>query len=161
MQNDLIDSVTKILMKTIYDEINSAVLRKLCCHFFLDTIPADSLNIYFILLFSFSKCPLLLIKVDFDWNFALNKYSYIIYQGTDILLEIFSSSPHTRVFVARKLHEGASPRVILSDKHECWTARKNFWRYISAPRYIWKRIARNIFSLGQLYRKFSLGKISA
>jgi hypothetical protein len=55
----------------------------------------------------------------------------IIYQGTDILPEIFSSSPHTRVFVARKLHEGASPRVILSDKHECWTARKNFWRYIS------------------------------
>jgi hypothetical protein len=33
---------------------------------FFDTIPADSLNIYFILLFSFSKCPLLLIKVDFD-----------------------------------------------------------------------------------------------
>jgi hypothetical protein len=53
----------------------------------------------------------------------------IIYQGTDILPEIFSSSPDTRVFVARKLHEGASPRVILSDKHECWTARKNFWRY--------------------------------
>jgi hypothetical protein len=54
--------------------------------------------------------------------------SYIIYQGTDILPEIFSSSPHTRVFVlvARKLHEGVSPRVILSDKHECWTARKNF-----------------------------------
>jgi hypothetical protein len=35
MQNDLIDSVTKILMKTIYDEINSAVLRKLYCLFFL------------------------------------------------------------------------------------------------------------------------------
>jgi hypothetical protein len=35
-------------MKTIYDEINSAVLRKLYCHFF-DTIPAESLNIYFIL----------------------------------------------------------------------------------------------------------------
>jgi hypothetical protein len=32
-------------------------------------------KIYFILLFSFSKCPLFLIKVDFDWNFALNKYS--------------------------------------------------------------------------------------
>jgi hypothetical protein len=90
MQNDLIDSVTKILMKTIYDEINSAVLRKLYCLFFFTLhIPADSLNIYFILLFSFSKCPLLLIKVDFDWNFALNKYSYIIYQGTDILLEFF------------------------------------------------------------------------
>jgi hypothetical protein len=74
IQNDLIDSVTNILMKTIYDEINSAVLRKLYCLFFY-TIPADSLNIYFILLFSFSKCPLLLIKVDFDWNFALNKYS--------------------------------------------------------------------------------------
>jgi hypothetical protein len=39
---------------------------------FLDTIPADSLKIYFILLFSFSKCPLFLIKVDFDWDFALN-----------------------------------------------------------------------------------------
>jgi hypothetical protein len=89
------------------------------------------------------------------------KLSYIIYQGTDIMPKIFSSSPHTRVFVARKLHEGASPRVILSDKHECWTARKNFWRYISVPRYIRKRIARKNFSLGQLYPKFSLGKISA
>jgi hypothetical protein len=39
---------------------------------FFDTILADSLNIYSILLFSFSKCPLLLIKVDFDWDFALN-----------------------------------------------------------------------------------------
>jgi hypothetical protein len=78
----------------------------------------------------------------------------IIYQGTDILPEIFSSSPDRRVFVARKLHEGFSPRVILSDKHECWTARKNFWRYISVPRYIRKRIARKNFSLGQLYRKF-------
>jgi hypothetical protein len=86
------------------------------------------------------------------------RFSYIIYQGIDILPEIFSSSPHTRVFVARKLHEGASPRVILSDKHECWTARKNFRRYISVPRYIRKRIARKHFSLGQL---FSLGKISA
>jgi hypothetical protein len=38
-----------------------------------------SLKIYFILLFSFSKCPLLLIKVDFDWNFALNKYSLRAY----------------------------------------------------------------------------------
>jgi hypothetical protein len=47
--------------------------------FFFDTIPADSLKIYFILLFSFSKCPLLLIKVDFDWNFALNKYSLRAY----------------------------------------------------------------------------------
>jgi hypothetical protein len=44
-------------------------------------------------------------------------FSYKIYQGTDMLPEIVSSSPHTRVFVARKLHEGASPRVILSDKH--------------------------------------------
>jgi hypothetical protein len=34
IQNDLIDSVTNILMKTIYDEINSAVLRKLYCLFF-------------------------------------------------------------------------------------------------------------------------------
>jgi hypothetical protein len=50
----------------------------------------------------------------------------IIYQRTDMLPEIFSSSPDTRLFVARKLHGGASPRVILSDKHECWTARKNF-----------------------------------
>jgi hypothetical protein len=89
------------------------------------------------------------------------KFSYIIYQGTDILPEIFLSSPDRRVFVARKLHEGFSPRVILSDKHECWTARKKFWRYISVPRYIRKRIARKNFSLGQLYRKFSLGKISA
>jgi hypothetical protein len=47
--------------------------------FFFDTIPADSLKIYFIVLFSFSKCPLLLIKVDFDWNFALNKYSLRAY----------------------------------------------------------------------------------
>jgi hypothetical protein len=47
--------------------------------FFFDTIPADSLKFYFILLFSFSKCPLLLIKVDFDWNFALNKYSLRAY----------------------------------------------------------------------------------
>jgi hypothetical protein len=50
-----------------------------------------------------------------------------------VLPEIFSSSPDTRVFVARKLHEGASPWVILSDKHECWTARKNFWRYTGVP----------------------------
>jgi hypothetical protein len=42
---------------------------------FSDTILADSLQTYFIFLFSFSKCPLLLIKVDFDWDFALNKYS--------------------------------------------------------------------------------------
>jgi hypothetical protein len=62
------------------------------------------------------------------------EFSYIIYQGTDILPEIFSSSPDTRVYVARKLHEGASPRVILSDKHECWTARKNFRRYTGCPR---------------------------
>jgi hypothetical protein len=61
--------------------------------------------------------------------YEMELLSYIIYQGTDILPEIFSSSPDTRVFVARKLHEGASQRVILSDKHECWTARKNFWRY--------------------------------
>jgi hypothetical protein len=58
-----------------------------------------------------------------DNSTILEEFSYIIYQGTDILPEIFSSSPHTRVFVARKLHEGASPRVILSDKHECWTAK--------------------------------------
>jgi hypothetical protein len=43
-----------------------------------DTIQADSLQFYFILLFSFSKCPLLLIKVDFDWDFALNKYSRVL-----------------------------------------------------------------------------------
>jgi hypothetical protein len=46
---------------------------------FFDTILADSLKTYFILLFSFSKCPLLLIKVDFDWDFALNKYSLRAY----------------------------------------------------------------------------------
>jgi hypothetical protein len=40
---------------------------------------ADSLKMYFILLFFFSKCPLLLIKVDFDWDFALNKYSLRAY----------------------------------------------------------------------------------
>jgi hypothetical protein len=34
---------------------------------------------YFILLFSFSKCPLLLIKVDFDCDFVLNKYSLRAY----------------------------------------------------------------------------------
>jgi hypothetical protein len=45
-------------------------------------------------------------------------HTRIIYQGPDILPEIFSSSPDTRVFVARKLREGASPTVILSDKHE-------------------------------------------
>jgi hypothetical protein len=47
--------------------------------FFFDTILADSLKMYFILLFFFSKCPLLLIKVDFDWDFALNKYSLRAY----------------------------------------------------------------------------------
>jgi hypothetical protein len=36
-------------------------------------------KIYFILLFSFFKCPLPLIKVDFDWDFALNKYSLRAY----------------------------------------------------------------------------------
>jgi hypothetical protein len=104
-----------------------------------------------------TKTPLLMGFLVYE----LNCHTYIIYQGTDILPEIFSSSPDRRVFAARKLHEGFSPRVILSDKHECWTARKNFWRYISVPRYIRKRIARKNFSLGQLYRKFSLGKISA
>jgi hypothetical protein len=44
---------------------------------FFYTIPADILKIYFILLFSFSKCPLILIKVDFD--FTLNKYSLRAY----------------------------------------------------------------------------------
>jgi hypothetical protein len=47
--------------------------------FFFDSILADSLKIYFILLFFFSKCSLLLIKVDFDWDFALNKYSQRAY----------------------------------------------------------------------------------
>jgi hypothetical protein len=46
---------------------------------FFDTIPADSLKIYFIFLFSVSKYSLLLIKVDFDWNFALNKHSLRAY----------------------------------------------------------------------------------
>jgi hypothetical protein len=47
--------------------------------FFFDTILADSLKMIFILQFFFSKCPLLLIKVDFDWDFALNKYSLRAY----------------------------------------------------------------------------------
>jgi hypothetical protein len=47
--------------------------------FFFDIILADSLKIYFILLFSFSKCPLLLIKVDFDWDFALNIHHVLTY----------------------------------------------------------------------------------
>jgi hypothetical protein len=55
------------------------------------------------------------------------------------------------VFVARKLHEGASPRVILSDKHECWTARKNFWRYISVPRYIIYENRPKIFIFPAIY----------
>jgi hypothetical protein len=53
----------------VFDALTGRYRWKLYCHFF-DTILADSLKIYFILLFSFSKCPLLLIKVDFDWNFA-------------------------------------------------------------------------------------------
>jgi hypothetical protein len=81
--------------------------------------------------------------VIFDFDSVL--LSYIIYQGTDILPEIFSSSPDTRVFVARKLHEGASPRVILSDKHDCWTARKNFWRYISVPNHIRESLKKSSF----------------
>jgi hypothetical protein len=51
------------------------VVQALLSFFLTLNIPVDSLKIYFILLFSFSKCLLLLIKVDFDWNFALNKYS--------------------------------------------------------------------------------------
>jgi hypothetical protein len=46
---------------------------------FFDTILADILKIDFILLFYFSKCPLLLIKVDFDWDFALNIHYALIY----------------------------------------------------------------------------------
>jgi hypothetical protein len=61
------------------------------------------------------------------------------------LPEVFSSSPDIRVFVARKLHEGVSPRVILSDKHECRTARKNFWRYISVPRYFERESPKKTF----------------
>jgi hypothetical protein len=34
------------------------------------------------LLFFFSKCPLLLIKVDFDWEFAINKYAKRAYLHT-------------------------------------------------------------------------------
>jgi hypothetical protein len=47
---------------------------------FFDTILADSLKIYVIPtpIFLF-KCPLLLIKVDFDWDIALNKYSLPAY----------------------------------------------------------------------------------
>jgi hypothetical protein len=52
---------------------------------FFDTILAESLKIYFILLFSFSKCPLLLIKVGFDSDFALNKYSLRAYLLTHSL----------------------------------------------------------------------------
>jgi hypothetical protein len=52
---------------------------------FFDSILADSLKIYFILLFSFTKCPLLLIKVDFDSDFALNKYSLRAYLLTHSL----------------------------------------------------------------------------
>jgi hypothetical protein len=62
---------------------------KLYCHFFFDTISCDSLKFYFILLFSFSKCPLLLMKVDFDWNFALNKYSLRAY------LQLFPTTYNT------------------------------------------------------------------
>jgi hypothetical protein len=35
-------------------------------------------------------------------TFERDSHMYIIYQGTDILPEIFSSSPDLRVFVARK-----------------------------------------------------------
>jgi hypothetical protein len=45
------------------------------------------------------------LLLDFFWQ-VISGPPCIIYQGTDILPEIFSSSPHTRVFVARKLHEG-------------------------------------------------------
>jgi hypothetical protein len=58
--------------------LKNSMQFKLYCHFF-DTILADSLKFYFILLFSFSKGPFLLIKVDFDWDFALNKYSLRAY----------------------------------------------------------------------------------
>jgi hypothetical protein len=58
---------------------NSMYLIQTLLSFFFYTILADSLNIYFILLFSFSKCHLLLIKVDFDWDFALNKHSLRAY----------------------------------------------------------------------------------
>jgi hypothetical protein len=55
------------------------VVQALLSFFLTLPIPADSLQIYFILLFSFSKCHLLLLKVDFDWNFTLNKYSLRAY----------------------------------------------------------------------------------
>jgi hypothetical protein len=84
------------------------------------SIDDSSVFLQFFFVFLVCKCILVI-----DCCFHI----HIIYQGTDILPEIFSSSPDTRVFVARKLHKGASPRVILSDKHEYWTARKNFWRY--------------------------------
>jgi hypothetical protein len=57
--------------------------------FFFDTISCDSLKFYFILLFSFSKWPLLLMNVDFDWNFALNKYSLRAY------LQLFPTTYNT------------------------------------------------------------------
>jgi hypothetical protein len=45
-------------------------------------------KIYFMLLFSFSKCPLLLINVDFDWDFALNKFSLRAYLHSYSLFKI-------------------------------------------------------------------------
>jgi hypothetical protein len=49
---------------------------KLYCHFFFYTIPADSFkNLFYTPILLFQMPPLLLIKVDFVWNFALNKYS--------------------------------------------------------------------------------------
>jgi hypothetical protein len=66
---------------------------------FFDTIPTDNLKIYFILLFSFSKCPLLLIKVNFDWNFALNKYSLRAYLQSRLprLIRVEASNTAGRV----------------------------------------------------------------
>jgi hypothetical protein len=44
--------------------------------------------------------------------YEMELLSYIIYQGTDILPEIFSSSPDTRVFVAKKITRGRQTRVL-------------------------------------------------
>jgi hypothetical protein len=83
VQNLMIVMVPTIAGKNVGHQISVSFEKfdvvQVLFSFFCDTILADSLKIYFILLFSFSKCPLLLIKVDFDWNFALNKYSLRAY----------------------------------------------------------------------------------
>jgi hypothetical protein len=73
----------------------------------------------------FHACVFRSLNFDVELNYVDNSTRILstnqIYEIGQICIlpEIFSSSPDTRVFVARKLHEGARPRVILSDKHEC------------------------------------------